>query len=279
MKTRTLLVTAFTVFVALNSHADQLELKNGKKLTGKYAGGTGTTVGFETTEGIQFIETSQIVTVSFGDASTGTPAASAATQTGAAPAAPAAPTGLAVAPTAPAGVGAAPAPASSSTGGAVSVPAGTALLVRMVDPVSSADPQGKRFSATLESDLVVNGAVAAKAGTKAYGRLQKAQQAGRYAGQSSLDLRLTELAVGPNMVPITTSGYTDASARSGGKTARGAAAGAAIGAAVDGGSGAGKGAAIGAAASGVKKGEVLSVNPGTLLEFRLQQPVVVNLAK
>ena len=43
--------------------------------------------------------------------------------------------------------------------------------------------------------------------------------------------------------------------------------------------GAGKGAAIGAVASGVKKGDVLSVSPGTLLEFRLQQPVVVNLAK
>jgi hypothetical protein len=149
----------------------------------------------------------------------------------------------------------------------------------MVDPVSSKDPQGKRFAATLESDLVVSGAVAAKAGTKVYGRLQSAQQARRYTGQSSLDLRLTELAVGPNTVPITTSGYTDASSRSGGKTARGAAAGAAVGAVVDGGEGAGKGAAIGAMASGVKKGEVLSVNPGTLLEFRLQQPVVVNLAK
>jgi hypothetical protein len=269
MKHQALLITAFTVFVALQSHADVLELKNGKKLTGKYAGGTGTTVGFETAEGIQFVETSQVATVSFGDATTGTPTTSAATKNGSTPAAPAAP----------AAVGAAPAPASSSTGGAVSVPAGTALLVRMVDPVSSADPQGKRFSATLESDLVVNGAVVAKAGTKAYGRLQSAQQARRYTGQSTLDLRLTELAVGPSMVPITTSGYTDASARSGGKTARGAAAGAAVGAVVDGGEGAGKGAAIGAVASGVKKGEVLSVNPGTLLEFRLQQPVVVNLPK
>ena len=153
------------------------------------------------------------------------------------------------------------------------------LLVRMVDPVSSTDPQGKRFAATLESDLVVNGAAVAKAGSKVYGRVQSAQQARRYTGQSSLDLRLTELAVGPNTVPITTSGYTDASARSGGKTARGAAAGAAIGGIVDGGDGAGKGAAIGAVASGAKKGEALSVSPGTLLEFRLQQPVVVNLAK
>jgi len=265
MKHRSLLILAFTLYVAL-SHADVIELKNGKKLTGKYAGGTASSVGFETSGGMQLFETGQIVSLSFGDSSTAKPSGTAPTSTAPAPAAPAA-------------AGAAAAPAAGSTGGAVSIPAGTALLVRTMDPVSSSDPQGKRFAATLESDLVVNGAVAAKAGTKVYGRIQSAQQARRYTGQSSLDLRLTELAVGPNMVPITTSGYTDASARSGGKTARGAAAGAAVGAVVDGGEGAGKGAAIGAVASGVKKGDVLSVSPGTLLEFRLQQPVVVNLAK
>jgi hypothetical protein len=264
MRHRTFLITTLTVFLAALSHADVIELKNGKKLTGKYAGGTAGSVGFETSEGMQFFETGQIVALSFGDASTGTP--SGAAQTGAPAVAPAA-------------AGAAAAPAASTTGGAVSIPAGTPLLVRMVDPVSSADPQGKRFAATLESDLAVNGAVVAKAGTKVYGRIQSADQARRYTGQSTLDLRLTELAVGPSTVPIMTSGYTDKSARSGGKTARGAAAGAAIGGIVDGGDGAGKGAAIGAVASGVKKGEVLSVSPGTLLEFRLQQPVVVNLAK
>jgi hypothetical protein len=92
-------------------------------------------------------------------------------------------------------------------------------------------------------------------------------------------LRLTELAVGPNLVPIMTSGYTDAGARSGGKTARGAAGGAAIGAIAGGGEGAAKGAAIGAVASGLKKGEALSVSSGTLLEFQLQQPVTVNMAQ
>jgi hypothetical protein len=123
----------------------------------------------------------------------------------------------------------------------------------------------------------VNGVVVAKAGTKVYGRIQSAQQAGRYKGQSKLDLRLTEVAVGPNLVPIMTGAYTDAGAKSIGKAAKGAAAGAAIGAIADGGDGAGKGAAIGAAASGVKKGETVSVSPGTLLEFQLQQPVTVKV--
>lgn len=167
---------------------------------------------------------------------------------------------------------AAPPPAAAPS--AVPVPAGTTLLVRMVDPVSSRDPQGKRFATTLETDLAVNGVVVAKAGTKVYGRIQSAQKAGRYAGQSTIDLRLTEIAIGPNLVPLVTGGYTEGGAKSGRKTAKGAAAGAAIGAASG---NAGKGAAIGAAASGVKKGEAVGVNPGELLEFQLQQPVSITV--
>jgi hypothetical protein len=258
MKHQNLLIAVLTLFSALHSHADVLELKGGKTLTGKYVGGATGTIRFETSEGEQVIQTSQALALSFGSEGTVTPAAPGAT---------------------PAAAGAAPPPAASSAGGSVSVPAGTTLLVRMVDPVSSKDPQGKRFTATLETDLAVNGTLVAKAGTKVYGRIESAQQARRYAGQSALDLRLTELAVGPSLVPISTSGYADAGSRSGGKTARGAAAGAAIGGIADGGSGAGKGAAIGAVASGLKKGEAVSVSPGTLLEFRLQQPLVIKVAE
>ncbi len=59
---------------------------------------------------------------------------------------------------------------------------------------------------------------------------------------------------------------------------RGAAGGAAIGAIVDGGDGAAKGAAIGATASLLKKGQTITVPPGTLLEFTLTQPVTVRTA-
>jgi hypothetical protein len=126
---------------------------------------------------------------------------------------------------------------------------------------------------------VVNGMMVAKAGTKVYGRVQSVKQAGRYAGQSALDLRLSEMAVGPNLVPLVTSGYTQAGDKSIGKTAKGAAAGAAIGGIADGGDGAAKGAAIGAVASGLKKGQGVAVNPGTLLEFKLQQPLTVTITR
>jgi len=258
MKHHRILFTTLLALVALQTRADVLELKNGQTLNGKYVGGTAGTIRFETSTGVQVVETGQALALTFTGG--GTPAA--------------APAAMAPAPAV-----AAPAPAAAPAVTSATIPAGTTLLVRLVDPVSSRDPQGKRFTTTLETDLAVNNVVVAKAGTKVYGRVQGAQQAGRYAGQSKLDLRLTELAAGPNLVPLMTSGYTDAGARSGGKTVKGAAAGAAIGAIAGGGEGAGKGAAIGAVASGIKKGEALSVSPGTLLEFQLQQPVTVTLAR
>jgi hypothetical protein len=130
----------------------------------------------------------------------------------------------------------------------------------------------------LDQDLVANGTTVARAGTKVYGKVQSSQQAGRIAGQSTLDLRLTELVLGSTTVPVTTSGYTDSGERSGKKAARGAAKGAAIGAIADGGDGAGKGAAIGAAAGGAKKGETVTVPAGSVLQFQLQQPVTLKLA-
>jgi len=244
MKTTiTLCLTTGLLGWAAAASADVLELKGGKTLNGKYVGGTTGTIRFETSQGVQVIGTGQVLALTF-------------TGGGAAPAARTA----------------AARPAASS----VTVPAGTTLLVRLVDPVSSRDPQGKRFTTTLETDLAVNGVVVARAGTKVYGRIQSAEQARRYAGQSTLDLRLTEIALGPNLVPLVTGPYAQAGAKSIGKTARGAAGGAAIGAIAG---DAGKGAAIGAVASGLKKGEAVSVSPGALLEFRLQQPVSVNVAK
>ena len=197
------------------------------------------------------IETGQVLALTFGTGPTATAASPGAT-----------------AALVPAAV--APAPGS----GSVLVPAGTILLVRMVDGASSNDTRGKRFTATLETDLVVKSRLVAKAGTRVYGRVENAQRGGRYVGQSTLDLRLTDIAIAGTLTPIFTGPYAQAGARSAGKTARGAAAGAAIGAIAG---DAGKGAAIGAVASGVKRGEAVLIQPGTMLEFELQQPLTVNV--
>src|SRR6516162_2413863 len=129
--------------------ADVLELKDGKVLTGKYVGGTAGTIRFETAEGVQVVETSQAVALTFqgGGATTSSQASAPAAAAAAAPAA---------------------APKS------VSVPSGTTLLVRMLDGASSNDSKGKRFTTTLEGDLVVGGRTVAKAGTRIYGRVENA---------------------------------------------------------------------------------------------------------
>ncbi len=130
------------------------------------------------------------------------------------------------------------------------------------------------FTTKLEYDLGANNVVAAKGGTVIYGKVQNSTQAGRAVGRSTLDLRLTQITINGQPVPIVTSGYQQAGQASIAKAARGAAAGAAIGAITG---DAGKGAAIGATAGALTRGQTITNPPGPLLQFTPTQPVTVNL--
>jgi len=159
----------------------------------------------------------------------------------------------------------------------VSVPAGTQLLVRMVDTVdSNKNAVGSRFKASLETNLVVGGVVVAPAGSLVYGRLAQAKQAGRMVGKSELQLELTEIVVKGTAYPIYSSDYQVSGKSSGGRSAKRVLGGAGLGAIIGGIAGnAGMGAAIGAVtgttAALIQKGEKVSIPTETLLEFRLQQ--------
>lgn len=157
---------------------------------------------------------------------------------------------------------------------AVVLPAGTPILVRTTDAISSASPPGTRFATTVDHDIAgVNGTVALRAGTVIYGTVVSSSQAGRAIGQSSLDLHLSQISAGAQQIPIQTTSYQEAGQRSGRKVARGAAAGAGIGALAG---NAGAGAAAGALAGGVvRRGQTVEVPPGTLLQFTLMQPVTI----
>ncbi len=247
-QTPLILCLVLSVCLLPAARADVLELKNGTVLNGKYVGGTASIIRFETSAGVQAIETSQAIALTFT-----TPAAAAS------PSAPAAP--------APA---TAPPPAAATK--SITLPAGTMLLVRMMDGVSSKNSPGTRFTTKLEYDLGVSGAVALKGGTVVYGKVQSATQSGRALGRSTLDLRLTEIVVGGQPVAILTSGHKEAGQASIAKAAKGAGAGAAIGAIAG---DAGKGAAIGATAGGLMRGQTITIPPGVLLEFNLTQPVTL----
>jgi hypothetical protein len=158
------------------------------------------------------------------------------------------------------------------------VPAGTSILVRMLDTVdSSKNPPGSRFTATLETNLVVNGVVLVPKGNTVYGRLAEAKQAGRATGSSELQLELTDIVVHGTAYPLLTSDYQVKGSSSGKRSAKRLLGGAGLGAVIGAVAGnAGMGAAIGATAGAVgsvaQKGKSVNVPSETLLEFRLQQP-------
>jgi hypothetical protein len=169
----------------------------------------------------------------------------------------------------------------------VTVPAGTRILIRTIDPIdSSKQKTGYRFTATLETDLQAEDTVVAPRGTTVYGRLAQASSAGKMSGSSQLTLELTDIVIDGAATPLLTSTYTVKGKGEGKKTAGKVIGGAGLGALIGGIAGGGTGAAIGVladAAGGTaiaasKKGEQLQIPSESLLEFRLEQPVSLPVA-
>jgi len=169
----------------------------------------------------------------------------------------------------------------------ITVPAGTRILIRLVDSIdSSKQKTGFRFSATLETNLQVEDTVVAPRGTTLYGRLADASSAGRMSGSSELTLELTDILINGTAYPLLTSTYEVKGKGEGGNTAKKVVGGAGLGALIGGLAGGGKGAGIGAlagagagtAVAASKKGQQLQIPSETLLEFRIQQPVSLPVA-
>lgn len=170
----------------------------------------------------------------------------------------------------------------------VSVPAGTRILVRMVDAVdSSKQKAGFRFTATLEANLQAYDVTVAPRGTPVYGVLTQASSAGKFKGSSQLVLELTDIVINGNAQPLMTTDYQVKGKGEGGETTKKVLGGAGLGALIGGIAGGGKGAGIGALAglaggtaiAASKKGQQLSIPSETLLEFRLEQPTELPIAR
>lgn len=262
---RLLSAIALGLFFVGVAAADTLELKTGRVLQGKYLGGTQAVLRFEVNGEVQTFNTNEIVALTFTGHS-GSAAAAAA------PVA------------APAHVSTA---TRSNSGGDVTIPAGQSLLVRMIDGVDSSKSHvGDVFHASLETDLNVNDTVVARKGTDVYGRLAEAKEAGHMSGSAELQLELTRIVIDGKDYPLVSSDYSLKGKGRGKNTAEkvggGAALGAIIGAIAGGGKGAAIGAGVGAGAGGavqvLTRGQQVKVPSETLLEFRLQQPVMVTPA-
>jgi hypothetical protein len=176
------------------------------------------------------------------------------------------------------------APTTSQKPANVTVLAGTPILVRMLNSIdTSQNRTGDLFTATLESNLVANGVLVARKGAKVHGKVIKAEQARRLTGKSELQLALIDIVINGSAHLISAGDFQQAGASEGVNTVKKTAAGAGLGAAIGAISGnAGKGAAIGAVSgvgvSMIKKGEAIRVPSETLLEFRLNQPVILPAA-
>jgi len=262
---RILTIAGFALLLASVVSADTLELKDGRVLQGKYLGGTQAVVRFEINGEVQTFNTNQIVAITFTGGGNGAPAPAAAM----APAEEARP--------------AASQPQTAPTS-EVTLPAGQPLLVRMIDSVDSTKNHvGDVFHASLETDLNVNGVLVARKGSDVYGKLVTAEQSGKFAGHSELQLELTSMMIDGRSYALVSSDYNVQGKGRGADTAKKVGGMAAVGAIIGAIAGGGKGAAVGAAAGGatgagvqvLTKGEQVKIPSETLLEFRLQQPVTV----
>lgn len=170
----------------------------------------------------------------------------------------------------------------------ITVPAGTRILIRMIDSIDTTKQKaGFKFTASLETNLQAEDVVVAPRGTIVYGELVSASSAGSMKGSSELSLELTDIKLNNNMYPLLTSTYEIKGKGEGGNTAKKVVGGAGLGALIGGIAGGGKGAGIGALIGGAggtavaasKKGQQLSIPSETLLEFKLQQPVALPVTR
>jgi hypothetical protein len=169
----------------------------------------------------------------------------------------------------------------------VTVPDGTTFAVRLSDGVDSERNQvGDTFHGSLDSPVVVEDRTVIPAGADVQGRVVDVKSAGRFAGNATLVLELTQLAYNGNTYPIHSNTWSKSSVGKGKATAAKVGGGAALGALIGGLAGGGKGAAIGAtvgagAGTGVSAaghGEQIRLGPESVVTFQLQSPVTVTAA-
>jgi hypothetical protein len=166
----------------------------------------------------------------------------------------------------------------------VTVPSGTAIVVRLIDTIDSSTAQaGDKFHATLDAPIAIDGDVAVPAHYDVEGHVVNAQASGKFAGQALLTLQLDRIRVGDKSYDIQTDQFSQKTSSRGKNTAEKVGAGAVAGAILGGIFGGGKGAAIGSAAGAGAGGGVqaaskkpdIKLSSEKVLNFTLQAPVTL----
>jgi hypothetical protein len=230
--------------------ADTVTLKTGRVIAGEYLGGSARQVRLDTGDKIQSIDVADITTIQFGAPSQGNESA-----------------------------------ARTSPAGAISLPAGAKLVVRMIDSVDSErNSVGQTFAASLDEPVLIDGAAVVPRGADVVVKLVDEKESGKLTGRASLMLDLVSVKVQGRVININTRSVTEESSSRGARTAKvaggTAALGAIIGAVAGGGKGAaiggGAGAAAGAGAQVLTKGQRVRIPSETRLTFIIENPVRIN---
>ena len=169
---------------------------------------------------------------------------------------------------------AAPAPQPPPPPRKVTVPSGTSMAIRLLDPIDSEKAQpGQTFRATLDAPLPSDGDLAVPSGYDVKGHIVDVKSAGKFAGQSLLVLELDSISVGGRLYGIEADPYRRQGKNRTTNTAEKVGAGAVIGAIIGGIAGGGIGGGVQAAG----KGQQINLPSETVLSFTLRSPLTVTL--
>ena len=231
------LVAAMALISGSASIADTLELANGHVHEGRFVGSSNGIIMFDTGAGIEAFPEDQVVGIFFSS-----------------------------------GVETAEATLAAPEPSAVTVPAGTRLMIRTTENVdSSRNGVGHRFRGQLEGALVVDGVTVAPRGAYVHGIITSSSQAGRMVGSADLSMEFTDIMIDDQLFPIRTTALNAQTGGEGRRTVGRTARAAAVGGLIGGSSGARTGARVGVGASLLTSGASVNVPRGTLLETTLAE--------
>lgn len=297
MKSKAFAFAALLVVgLSMPAWADQIILKNGQRYSGKFLRGSSSTIEFQILGRTESFSISDVAQIIFQEPELVTPPGGRAVTT---PPAPSAPPIASIPPTASVPPTARPPqappnpprasevpPSNVVAGPSVTLPAGTAITIRTTEAIDTdRNRVGDVFDATLEDPITSGDQTIAPRGTPVKGRIAYSQETGRVTGQSELILELTEMNLNGNRYVLRTSDYQQVGSSTGRRTATAASGGAALGAIIGAIAGGGKGAAIGAGTGAVvgtgaaimTRGETLKVPAETILQFKLQSPLTIQI--
>ena len=168
----------------------------------------------------------------------------------------------------------------------ITLPAGTAIPVRITQTLDSASTQtGDKFTGAVASDIIEDGMVVLPQGTEVTGHVDAVQDAAHYKGSSLLTISLSAINHKGEHIEVSTEPYTKQGEGRGKNTAEKVGGGAAVGAILGGILGGGKGAAIGAAAGGgvgagantVTRGQQVQIASETVVRFKLSDSIIIHV--